>query len=627
MSKAKGGVKSYNKIPNPFAEFAASFAALGLLLFLALQSADAWRAANELLRETEPLLAAFKLPIGPVDAPSLPAAAAAAAAISAVLSAAFAANSYLSFHNGVWLGERPSADRTCGSSRLESRPFALRRAFKECGEGEAAPGLVVGSVGSDGGSLLVDDITHALVIGGTGAGKTTSCLAPSIVNLIDSETSFVALDPKGELRDLTAAYAESRKGYKLVSIDFTDAKTSCGWNPLQPAIDCAKGLNGRLPEELSGELRILADTLVPEGRADSPIWAQSARMLFDGIGAYVCESADVPEDARNLSTVAALAALGQDEIKRLVEKLPCGSAARLTLESVAFAPEDTFGGFRSNLAAALDAYADPSLSPMLARSDFSLEDFVDSKVALYVRFDSSSRAYDALVAAFVSQTMSGLRRLAERRCGGALPNEVFWILEEFPQLPAIPGLGKAVSIVRSAGMRLVFCCQDLSQIEAVYKEHAPAILNNLRTTLFLAGSDQKTCKHFSEQLGSYTVEARSRSTSKNPAGAGSSKSAGCREAKLFHLEDLQKWDHSIGHLVIKDGRAYACGSLPISKTYAGDELGLGGKEPGPAKRAAMAPRRAVRNAKPAKAWRPTDGSEAKPPHAPVVSKAEDPRFL
>lgn len=621
-------MKTYNKLPNLLLELAAWLAAMEVLAWIAAE----WLWPDMVAELVAPLWEMLARSMGPNAAPySLPSVIQMHMALgiaAAVAASALALDSTRRFHNGAWAGEKPSANSSYGSSRLLSRPADLKHAFKlRCKGKPGIPGLVVGGIGANGDAVLVDDITHALVLGGTGSGKTTSCLLPSIVNLIDSEASFIALDPKGELHDVTGAYAE-RNGYKRVVIDFSDARTSDGWLPLQPAIDCAKGANGRAPNELAGEIRILADTLIPERREASQIWTQAARILFSGVAAFVAESPSVPDGARNLSTVAALAAMEQEDLQKVVEKLPAGSSARLALEDVAFSPVETYGGFRVNLATVLNVYADPAVSPMLARSDFSVEDFLEGKVALYVRFNSSSTAYDSLVAAFAAQTMDGLRRLAERRCGGSLPRKVYWIMEEFPQLPKIAGLQKSISIIRSLGMSLVLVAQDRSQVEATYREDAAAIFNNLDTTLFLAASDAKTCKHYSDALGSYTVETRTRSTSKGASGGGSSESVSYHEAKLFRPEDLAKWNWRTGHLVIKGGNAYACSSLPISQTFAGDALGLGGKEPDAALRASLEPKRATSNGKPAQVWRFSDGvDEEAEAIADAIADTVDPRFL
>ena len=100
---------------------------------------------------------------GPKAAMPDEASALAVAAVAAIAAAAaLAAHSYRAFHNGVWLGEKPSPNRSYGSSRLESRPIVLEREFGMCDADKASPGLVIGGVGPDEKRLLVDDIRHAL---------------------------------------------------------------------------------------------------------------------------------------------------------------------------------------------------------------------------------------------------------------------------------------------------------------------------------------------------------------------------------------------------------------------------------------------------------------------------------
>ena len=285
-------MKTYNKLPSPLLELAAWLAVMETAAWIAVE----WLWPGVSVDLVMPILELLARSMGQ-NAASFPLPGVAQMHIalgiaSDVAAAALAIDSSRRFHNGVWAGEKPSANGSYGSSRLLSRPAELKRAFRLRRKGKPGiSGLVVGGIGANGDAVLVDDITHALVLGGTGSGKTTSCLLPSIVNLIDSEASFIALDPKGELHDVTGAYAE-RNGYKRVVIDFSDARTSDGWLPLQPAIDCAKGANGRTPDELAGEIRILADTLVPERREASQIWTQAARILFSGVAAFVAQRSE-----------------------------------------------------------------------------------------------------------------------------------------------------------------------------------------------------------------------------------------------------------------------------------------------------------------------------------------------
>ena len=172
-------------------------------------------------------------------------------------------------------------------------------------------------------------------------------------------------------------------------------------------------------------------------------------------------------------------------------------------------------------------------------------------------------------------------------------------------------------------MNVVVVAQDRSQVEAVYRDEAPAIFNNLGTTLFLSGSDARTRKHFSEALGCYTLEATTGSKSKGRNGNTTGDSTAYHEARLFRPEDLARWDYRTGHLVIDRGQAYACSSIPAWETFVGDELGMDGRKPD----SQSAPPRADSNTTPAPVWRWDEREEgAEACMAQAIDEMFDPRF-
>ena len=487
--------------------------------------------------------------------------------------------------------------------------------------------LVVGGVGRSRGELLCADITHALVLGGSGSGKTVSVLQPTVAQNLAAGATVVVLDPKLEMYAVSAAYAESL-GYEVHLIDFAHPRTSDRWNPLTSAIDCLKGRNGCDPRDAMSEIKMLGDVIIPEQREGSPMWTQAARMLFCGIAAYVVTALEIPDECRNLSTVAHIAAQTREHIAEIIASLPAGSAARHILEMSANAPSETYGGFQVNLNSFINAYSDPSMSPMLSGDDFSVYDLAEGRHAVFVSFNSSSTAYDALVSAFVTQAMAGLRCCAER-AGGRLEREAYLILEEFGQLPKLPNLIKDSAIIRSMGMHLVVACQDRSQVSARYGRESSALFNNLDTTVFLASKDYDTVKHYSDALGCYTLETTTRSQSRNAQGGGIGKSVSFHEARLFRPEDLARWDWRTGHLVIERGIPHACSSIAVHESFVGDMLGLGGNPPDLMAQELM-PKRMERNHGPAPVWRGTEeGGSAGPRQTDwrqVAMLAADPRF-
>lgn len=623
--------KSFNDLPRPLFD-AGAYAVVGTIAGI-LTGGFAADAAAALLDSLDPFFRSCGIRAPDPD----PAVSAALwTAVLALVGVAAAANRYFRFHNGAWMGPKPSRDPTYGTARLESRPARLRKRFCVWRKGEdPKPGVVVGGIGSRRDLLLTANVSGALLLlGGTGSGKTTSVLAPTQVCLIKSGASCITTDPKGELWALTGRLSLAEPGRKTVLIDFSDPRRSDCWNPLQPALDCISERFGRSRDEAAVELRMLADTLIPQNpRESSPIWSQGARTLFMGIAAFVIESPLIPDEARNLATIAELVSIPQEDMEGIVRRLPDSSPAKPSLMQIVTAAEETFAGFRSNFFSYIEVYGDPSISRMLSESDWRAEDFLEGPVQIYVRFSSTTAAFDALITALVSSVIGSLRRLADTRCSGRLPIDTYLLLEEFPQIPKLGNFARDIAVTRSTGIKIAIAAQDRSQIRARYGEDAGAIFANCGTTVFCASSDLETNDYYSRSLGCYTTEVKSKTRALGPIGNGS-EGTSLHEVPLFRKEDLARWNYRTGHLVITGDGPCACSSVPISKTFAGDRLGLEGKEPDPRKLSELTPRREVRNPDPAKVWRWNDAPDsdaAASAIAEAIAGMEltdiDPRFL
>jgi len=75
---------------------------------------------------------------------------------------------------------------------------------------------------------LKDSYQNALIIGGTGTGKSSVTLIPSIYTM---QGSMVIHDPSGELF-LKSSGRLKERGYKVQILNFADARYSVGFNPL-----------------------------------------------------------------------------------------------------------------------------------------------------------------------------------------------------------------------------------------------------------------------------------------------------------------------------------------------------------------------------------------------------------
>ena len=72
---------------------------------------------------------------------------------------------------------------------------------------------------------------HDAIIGGSGTGKTLCGSLPKTRALIEAGENIVAVDPKAEMFNQTASYAN--KTHKVYIVNFCDPSHSHRWNPLR----------------------------------------------------------------------------------------------------------------------------------------------------------------------------------------------------------------------------------------------------------------------------------------------------------------------------------------------------------------------------------------------------------
>lgn len=597
--------KSYNTFPRPTKTFAIS-----LLVCAALSAFAAFALYDPSFIEDNPLAQLLR-----IKAPTKPLLFAILLLASALLALTNARISNSSFHNGAFAGPRPAKDNSRGNARLLSKPSTLRAAFSVWSKDNPSPpaGLVVGGIGANRSKLLVKEIKHALVLGSTGAGKSVTCLFPTIANIISAGANAIVLDPKEECFALFAEYARIN-GYKVIHLDFSRPRCSDGWNPLDGAIDCANARNGRTRDELAGELRRLACTLIPdEKKSGSKVWIETARILFRGAAALIVEKEGLDERERNLASVATIVNLSQEEVAELAEALPIDSTARVPLLSMAKAAPETYAGYLTNLNSKLDPFTDPGVVLMTDHCDITANMLADpdEKVLVFIGYDGTSGEHTPLITAFISSMMRDLSQIARNSTGLRLPKPVYWLLEEFGQLPPMDDLPRHLMIMRSTRQHAVVVAQSVSAIEDAYgKQAASAIIDNLETTVFLSTNSLNTAETLSRKLGCYTYESINHSARESWSQTESGSTTSMQSARLLQPEDLLKWDWRTGHLIIDKGQAYACSSLAIQNSFVGDELGLNGEEPTGETLAHLTPEKQAENNGEPHIWIPSRDNRA-----------------
>ena len=130
---------------------------------------------------------------------------------------------------------------------------------------------------------------NTVVIGGSGAGKTRFYAKP---NIMQCNTSFVVLDPKGEIIR-SVGYLLEENGYEVKVIDLIDMSKSLGYNPfhyIQSDKDILKLITN-----------LIRNTTPKGSSTNDPFWEKSETALLEALMLYLYHYA--PEDEQNFTMV------------------------------------------------------------------------------------------------------------------------------------------------------------------------------------------------------------------------------------------------------------------------------------------------------------------------------------
>lgn len=346
---------------------------------------------------------------------------------------------------------------------------------------------------------------NILVFGGSGTGKTAAFIKPNILQKLGS---YVITDPKGELYRETSGYLRAN-GYEVKVLDLVDTSYSNRYNPLAHIRDYS-------------DVDIIAHTIVAGGEGDGagkssdPFWDNTAKMLLKACIYYVISV--LPEPERNLSSCLNIVrAGGADESvfdRLFVSELKPDHPGRKEYEGIRVGADKTKQSIAISLVSKLSHFDSPSIKSLTTSNDIDFEELGEKKMALYVISPDSHSTYNYILTIFYGQLLQRLYALADR-CGGALHQPVYLLLDEFANIGKIPDFNQKLSTSRSRLISMSIIVQSLDQLVDLYKDLHENIIANCDTQLFLGSQSIKTCEYFSKSLGQTTITFESKQKSKD----------------------------------------------------------------------------------------------------------------
>ena len=448
-------------------------------------------------------------------------------------------------------------------------------------------------------TIFSPETIHTLVIGTTGSGKTSSYIIPSIKALAltteATRPSFLFTDPKGELYEKTAWYLKEH-GYKILSLDFRHPERSLRWNPLMYAwtkmcdaqgvldritMQMKRGmptyrLNGRdydgdaidsaaraeiqrLEDEAHEEIINIVAALCPITSSKDPIWDEGAKGLIQGVVMAMLEDGMSPDDVGmtedkfnfyNLHQICTHAGAGYKDLIEYFQYRDKKSRAVSSAEIVLVAPQQQQGSYMSSVQQKLQMFNDRGICNMTSSSEIDVKEMDEQPTAVYLMLPDEKEGRHPLGSLFISQCYKKLVEKAVEN-GGSLKRRVFFMMDEYGNMPKIDGVQSMYTVGRSRGIIQIPVIQSYSQIIDKYgQEMARTIFGNCNTEVFIGSKDNETCKQFSEKLGNYTVLSASVSGGKHAVEHSFNESV--KERPLMYPRELTLLNnkHDMGNVVV-----------------------------------------------------------------------------
>lgn len=345
---------------------------------------------------------------------------------------------------------------------------------------------------------------NTLVCGGSGAGKTRFYCKP---NLMQANTSFVILDPKGEILRDTGGLLKA-KGYEIRVLDLISMDKSHCYNPfvyLQSDNDVQRLVTN------------LFKSTTPKGaQAQDPFWDTAASMLLLALIFYLRYEA--PEEEQNFPMVMEMLRAGaiEDEednrptpLDNLFSDLEMENPDHIAVKyyhNYHSGSAKTIQSIQITLAARLEKFNLESLAAMTQTDELDLPSMGEKKVALFALIPDNDSSFNFLVSILYTQLFQQLFYSADHVHGGSLPVPVHFLMDEFANVSLPDDFDKILSVMRSRGVSVSIILQNLAQLKALFEKQWESIVGNCDEFLYLGGNEQSTHKYVSELLGKETID-------------------------------------------------------------------------------------------------------------------------
>lgn len=360
---------------------------------------------------------------------------------------------------------------------------------------------------------------NVLVCGGSGSGKTRFYAKP---NIMQANTSFIVLDPKGELLRDTGNMLE-KHGYDIKVLDLINMDKSDCYNPFVY-------INN--DNDIQRLVTNLFKNTTPKGsQSNDPFWDQAASMLLKALVSYLHYEA--PPEEQNFSMVLELIRAGEipdeqmdtiitSQLDDVFNKLENDNPDHIALKyyrSYRSGSAKTLKSIQITLLARLEKFNLDSLANMTCTDELELDQIGEKKTAVFALIPENDTSFNFIVGMLYTQLFQQLYYQADFVHGGRLPVHVHFVMDEFANIALPDDFDKLLSTMRSREISVSIIIQNMAQLKALFEKQWESIVGNCDEFLYLGGNEQSTHEYVSKLLGKETIDTNTYGQSRGRNGS------------------------------------------------------------------------------------------------------------
>lgn len=426
-------------------------------------------------------------------------------------------------------------------------------------------------IGMDGDVTRINN--HAVVVGGSGVGKSFFLLTPNIYQAqANTENkfpgSYVFTDPKGELLLKNGKYFESI-GYKVKVLNLIPGYLSES-DRLNPFLYVKNE-----SDVLSLINNILDNTTPPDTHPNDPFWENAERLFYYSIFLLIwMEHERFGWDMTFetfLDLLTKVEASGKDEKSELdgifdalvysTLEEPNGGMnhpAYLAYHEVMSGAEDTVRSIIISVHARFTIFQNPEVRRLFSGDDLDLTSIgtgisgndKNVRTALFIKIPDSDTTYNAIAGMAYTLMFQQLYYKADYEYGKKLPVPVTFWMDEFANIVLPKNFPKLLATMRSRLMSCVIFIQNITQLKIIYKEGWENIIGNCDVFVYLGGNEQSTFEYISKNFGKKTIYKRTHGESKGRNGS-SSTNDDALGRELVLPEEVREMDNDYCFVMVR----------------------------------------------------------------------------